>query len=143
MVAIVHKANRLKFDRLRKDKVSLFKDEGLSIAIDMNLIETNFLDVSFNLNTRKYFLFKKSNNTPLYTHSKSSHSLSMVNQLPSMTQEWTSNLSCVRVRSTSKQIMVFFMFSLPSTQTQTNFGPSFKYFQHFGPKSQSVCNELK
>ena len=87
MVATVHKANGLKFDRLRKDKVSLFKDEGLSIAIDMNLIETNFLDVSFNLNTRKYFLFKKPNNTPLYTHSKSSHSLSMVNQLPSMSQE--------------------------------------------------------
>ena len=68
-LAIVHKANGLKVDRLRKDIISLFKDEGLSITIDTNLIETDFLDVSFNLNTGKYFPFKKLNNKPLYIHS--------------------------------------------------------------------------
>ena len=72
-LAIVHKANGPKVDRLRKDMISLFKDEGLSIAIDTNLIETDFLDVSFNLNTGKYFPFKKPNNTPLYIHSKSNY----------------------------------------------------------------------
>ena len=77
-LAIVHKANGPKVDRLRKDMISLFKDEGLSIAIDTNLIETDFLGVSFNLNTGKYFPFKKPNNTPLYipqnptTHRQSS-----------------------------------------------------------------------
>ena len=64
-VAIVHKANGTKLDRLRKDIISLFKTEGLSITINTNLIETDFLDVSFNSNTGKYFPFKKSNNTPL------------------------------------------------------------------------------
>ena len=68
-LAIVHKANGLKVDRLRKDIISLFKDEGLSITINTNLIETDFLDVSFNLNTGKYFPFKKLNNKPLYIHS--------------------------------------------------------------------------
>ena len=45
-LAIVHKANGPKVDRLRKDIISLFKDEGLSITIDTNLIETDILDVS-------------------------------------------------------------------------------------------------
>ena len=45
-LAIVHKANDPKVDRLRKDIISLFKDEGLSITIDTNLIETDILDVS-------------------------------------------------------------------------------------------------
>ena len=56
-LAIVHKANDPKVDRLRKDIINLFKDEGLSITIDTNLIETDFLGVSFNLNTGKYFSF--------------------------------------------------------------------------------------
>ena len=77
-LAIVHKANGPKVDRLRKDIISLFKYEGLSVTIDTNLIETDFSDVSFNLNTGKYFPFKKPNNTPLYipqnptTHRQSS-----------------------------------------------------------------------
>ena len=45
-LAIVHKANDPKVDRLRKDIISLFKDEGLSITIDTNLIEADILDVS-------------------------------------------------------------------------------------------------
>ena len=57
-LAIVHTANDSKLDRLRKDIISLFKDEGLSITIDTNLIETDFLDASFNSNTGKYFHLK-------------------------------------------------------------------------------------
>ena len=77
-----------------KDLISLFKDEGLSITIDTNLIETDFLDVSFNLNTGKYFPFNKPNKLPLYIHSKSNHPPSIINQLPSMTNKCIPNLSC-------------------------------------------------
>ena len=65
-LAIGHKTIGLKVDRLRKDIISSFKDEGPFITIDTNLIETDFLDVSFNLNTGKYFPCKKPSNTPLY-----------------------------------------------------------------------------
>ena len=43
-LAIVHEANGSTVDRLRKNiiRISLFKDEGLSVTIDTNLIETNF-----------------------------------------------------------------------------------------------------
>ena len=92
-LAIVHKANGPKVDRLRKDIISLFKDEGLSITIDTNLIETDFLDVSFNLNTGKYFLFRKPYNAPLHIHSKSNHP-PPIKQLPSVTNKRISSLSC-------------------------------------------------
>ena len=42
---------------LRKDIISLFKDEGLYITIDTYLIKTDFLDISFNLNIGKYFIY--------------------------------------------------------------------------------------
>ena len=32
-------------DRIRKDIIALFKSEGLSITVDTNLIETNFLEI--------------------------------------------------------------------------------------------------
>ena len=84
-LAIIQKANGPKVDRLRKDIISIFKDEG------HNLIETDFLDVSFNLNTGKYFPFKKPNNAPLYIHSKSNHPPSIIKQLPSMTNKRMTN----------------------------------------------------
>ena len=69
-IAMVHKANGLKVDI-----ISLFMDEVLAIAIDTNLIDTDFLDVSFSLSTGKYFPFRKPNNAPLniYTQNPSTH----------------------------------------------------------------------
>ena len=64
-LAMVHKANGPKVDRLRKYIISLFNDEGLSITIDTNLIETDFLDVSFNLNTGNTFLLR---NRPIHLY---------------------------------------------------------------------------
>ena len=63
-LAVINNANSPKLGRIRKD-IALFKKEGLSITIETNLIETDFLDVTFNLATNKYFLFRKANNTPL------------------------------------------------------------------------------
>ena len=41
-------ANSPKFDRIRKYIIVLFKEEGLSITLERNLIEIGFLDVTFN-----------------------------------------------------------------------------------------------
>ena len=81
-------------DRIRKDIIALFKSEGLSIAMDTNLIETHFLDVSFNLEMDKYFLYTKPSNNPLYIHSESNHPPFIIKQLSSMTNKRISNLSC-------------------------------------------------
>ena len=93
-LAVIHQANGPKMDRIRKDIITLFKSEGVSITIDTNLTETDFLDVSFNLEMDKSFPYRKPNNTPLYIHSESNHPLSIIKQLPLMTSKRILNLSC-------------------------------------------------
>ena len=58
-----------------KNIIALFK-EGLSITIDTNLIETDFLDMTFNVATGKFFPFRrKPNNVTLFINVKSNHPL--------------------------------------------------------------------
>ena len=66
-LGVVNDANGPKLDRLRKDTIAIFKSEGLSITIETNLIETDFLGVTFNLHTGKYFPY------PLYINIHSNH----------------------------------------------------------------------
>ena len=93
-LAVIHQVNGPKMDRIRKDVITLFKSEGLSITIDTNVTETDFLDVSCNLEMDKFFPYSKPNNTPLYIHSESNHPPSVIKQLSSMTSKRISNLSC-------------------------------------------------
>ena len=92
-LAVIHRANAPKIDKIRKDVIALLKSEGLFVAINTNLIETGFLDVSFNLEMEKFLPYKKSNNIPLYIHSQSNHPLPITKQLLSMTNRCISNLS--------------------------------------------------
>ena len=89
-LAAINNANGPKLDRIRKDIIALFKEEGLSITIEKNLIETDFLDVM----TRKYFPFRKANNTPLYINAFSNHPPTIIKQLPKMINKRISDLSC-------------------------------------------------
>ena len=93
-LAVIHQANGPEMDRIKKYIIALLKPQGLSITIDTNLIETDFLDVSFNLKMDKCFPYRKPKNTTLYIRSKSNHPPSITKQLPSMTNRRISNLSC-------------------------------------------------
>ena len=54
-------------ERLRKKIIKLFKENGLDITFETNLIDVNFLDVSFSLVSGKYKPYRKPNNDPLYS----------------------------------------------------------------------------
>ena len=54
-LVVIHQANGPKMGKIRKDIIALFKSEGLSVTIDTNLIDTDFLDVSFKLVVDKIF----------------------------------------------------------------------------------------
>ena len=81
-------------DKMRKNIITLFKNEGLGITIDTNLVETDFLDVTFNLTSGKFFPYRKPNNTPLYINVKSNHPPSIIKDLPKMINKRLSDLSC-------------------------------------------------
>ena len=93
-LAAINNANGPKLVRIRKDIITLFKEEGLSITIETNLIETGFLDVTFNLATKKYFLFRKASNTPLYINVFSNILPTIIKQLLKMVNKRISDLSC-------------------------------------------------
>ena len=66
----------------------------LTITIYTNLIETDILDVTFNLATGKFFPFRKPNNALIYVNVKSKHPLTVIKDLPNMISKRLSALSC-------------------------------------------------
>ena len=93
-LAVIHNAYSPKLDRLGKNIITIFENERLSITIETNLAKTDFLDVTFNLSTRKYYPYNKTSNSSLYIHAKSNHLPSIVKQLPKMVNKRISDLSC-------------------------------------------------
>ena len=81
-------------ERIKKKIIKFFQQNGLKITIDANVIQANFLDVTFNLQSDKYWPYRKPNDHPLYIHSRSNHPPSIKKQLPSMLAERLSQLSC-------------------------------------------------
>ena len=81
-------------NRTRKSIIALFKKEGLNITIETNLIETDFLDVTFNLVTEKYFPYRKPDNDPVYINAKSNHPPIIIKGLPKMTNKRLSDVLC-------------------------------------------------
>ena len=92
--AAINNAIGPKLDRIREHIIALFKDEGLSITIETNLIETDFLDFTFKLATKKYFPFRKANNTQVYINSFSNYPPTIIKQLPKMINKRILDLSC-------------------------------------------------
>ncbi|PIK51687.1 hypothetical protein BSL78_11407 [Apostichopus japonicus] len=81
-LAAFKNTNGSKADRIRKHMISLFKELGLNITIDCNLKITNFLDVTFNLNTGKHYPYRKPNDHPVYIHRNSNHPPNIIRSLP-------------------------------------------------------------
>ena len=80
-------------ERIRKDIVKLFKENDLSITIDMGLSEVNFLDVSFSLPRENFKPYRKPNSETLYIHTQSNHPPNIIKQLPCMIEKRISELS--------------------------------------------------
>ena len=80
-------------ERIKKGITKLFKELGLSITINMNQINADFLDVIMDLPTGKHRPYRKPNNTPLYINAKSNHPPTILKQLPSMIERRISDLS--------------------------------------------------
>ena len=69
-------------ERIKKDITKSFKDLGLRITIETNRRTVNFLDVTFNLSSGKFYPYRKPNDKPLYINRLSDHPPSILRQLP-------------------------------------------------------------
>ena len=85
--------NGPKLNCLKNDVIAIFPNEGLKIIIDTNLTTANFLDVTLDLFTRKYYPYRKPNDCPLYVNANSNHPPTTWKQLPTMVNTRLSSLS--------------------------------------------------
>ena len=67
-----------------------------SITVECNLQITDFLDVTFDLRTDKYYPYRKDNNQLLYINKQSNHPPTIIKQIPSMVRKKISDISCTK-----------------------------------------------
>ena len=93
-LSAIRSSSARQLDKLRKDITDLFKREGLSITIEINLQATDFLDITLDLANDKYFPYRKPGNDPLYIDAQSNHPAPIIKELPQMIARRLSDLSC-------------------------------------------------
>ena len=92
-LAILENASGPTLEHMKKKIIKLFHQHGLNITAETNLVQTNFLNVTFNLKSGKYWPYRKLNNQLLYIHQHSNHLPAIKKQLPSMLADHLLSLS--------------------------------------------------
>ena len=80
-------------EKIKKKICKIFKDNGLNITNETNLLITVYLDVTFNLKTGKYYPHRKQNNSLQYIHNKYNHPPSVIKRILSMIGKRLSDIS--------------------------------------------------
>ena len=83
-LALLRNTSGTEMQKFRKTVVEIFKELGLKITSKLNLHQVDFLDVTLNLNSGKFWRFRKPNNTLLYINVQSNHPKSIITYLPTM-----------------------------------------------------------
>ena len=81
-------------EKMKKGIKEVFNQAGLKITIETNQKVVNYLDITLNLLTEKYYPYRKPGNTPLYVNARSNHPPSILKQLPKAISKRISDLSC-------------------------------------------------
>ena len=93
-LAILQNSSGPNTDRIKKRIIKLFQKHNLKIKIEVNIIQTDFLDVTLNLKTEKHWPFRKPNDEQLDININSNHPPSIKKALPNMIFNRLSELSC-------------------------------------------------
>ena len=93
-LAVFKNMSARSLDKARKDFSKILGELGLQITAQSNLKIVNYLDVTLNLTTAKYYPYRKPDNNPLYINAKSNHPPSIIKHLPASISTRISSLSC-------------------------------------------------
>ena len=81
-------------ERVRKKVTKFFQYHQLKVTVDTNLIQTDFLDVTLNLSTDRYWPYPKPNDQPFYINVQSNHTPLITKKLPCMVVKRIFDISC-------------------------------------------------
>ena len=72
-LAVLRNKSEPEMECTRKKIIKAFKEIKLNITAETNLFQTDFLNVTLNLKSNKFFPYRKPNNHPLYINNQSNH----------------------------------------------------------------------
>ena len=91
-LAVVRGSNRT-VEKMTQTMRNIFGENELKITVEANLHETDFLDINMNLRNHEHRPFRKENSTPLYINAGSNHPRTILNEIPNMVERRLSELS--------------------------------------------------
>ena len=83
-------------EKIKKELCRIFRDNDLKITVEANKTKVNFLDVTLDLRSGKYWPYTKEGNIPLYVHRKSNHPPSILKNIRKSINKWLSENSSDR-----------------------------------------------
>ena len=81
-------------ERVRKSLFRIFGDLGLKIVAEGNLVEVDYLDISFNLTDSSFRPFKKPNASIKYVNKLSNHPPQVIKNIPDNINKRLASISC-------------------------------------------------
>ena len=93
-LAALRNASGHSSDTARKNLTRIMKSYGLRITVQSNIKTANFLDVTLDLPSGRYFPYHKPNDQPLYINKSSNHPPSILRNLPAAISKRVSGISC-------------------------------------------------
>ena len=91
-------------ERIKKKIIKLLHQYSLNITTETNLVQTNFLDVTFNLKSGKYWPYHKANDQTLYVHQHSNYPPAIMKLLSSTLSDRLFLLLCKREEFASRRM---------------------------------------
>ena len=82
-----------KMERIKKGICKVFRDHDLKITVEANTTRVNFLDVTLDLRSEKFYPYIKEGNIPLYVHKESNHPPSILRNIPESINKRLSEIS--------------------------------------------------
>ena len=92
-MAVIRSKSPRTAENTTKKLIKLFKNFDFKITVESGLIQTNFLDVSFNILNSSYRPYNKPNSPILYVNNNSNHPKQILKQLPITINQRLINLS--------------------------------------------------
>ena len=80
-------------EKIKKELCKIVRDNDLKITVEANKSKVNFLDVTLDLRSGKYWSYTKEGNIPLYVHRKSNHPPSILKNIPESINKRLSEIS--------------------------------------------------
>ena len=80
-------------EKIKKELCKIFRDNDLKITVEANTTIVNFLDVTLDLKSGKYYPYTKEGNIPLYVHKTSNHPPSILKNIPKSINRRLSEIS--------------------------------------------------